>query len=234
MAERTGWIVDVYPVIVVCSDPPKSTNCGAHRSLRRRFISSAFGRNVRRPARGVRALPPTEAQGPNGPDAGEGLERRSSGRFPRVAPVAVANLSEEATAIVKRERATVAARVADLRRQSEAFHRLVDEIDADLSKQDRTLRRMDEMLGLAPQLPLDLQHEELRGQRLREIAVEVLRQRVGPTAEIHYLDWLRLLEAEGLCIGGKDRTATFLTQIRKAPQIEAVRPRSGLYRLKAA
>ena len=148
--------------------------------------------------------------------------------------MAVTSLSKEAVAVVERERGAVAAQVAELRRQSEAFHRLVAEIDADLSQQERTLRHMDEMLGLTPQLPLELQHEELRGQRLREIAVDLLRQRRGPTVEIHYLEWLGILEAEGLRVGGKNRAATFLTQIRKAPEIEPVRPRSGLYRLKSA
>lgn len=149
-------------------------------------------------------------------------------------PVGAVHLSEAATEVVERERIAVAARVADLRRESEALHHLVDQIDTDLKSQERTLRQMEEMLGLAPQLALEAQYEDLRGQRLREIAVELLRQRRGVGAEIHYMDWFALLEAEGVRIGGKNRTATFLTQIRKAPQIESVRPRSGLYRLKAA
>jgi hypothetical protein len=41
------------------------------------------------------------------------------------------------------------------------------------------------------------------------------------------------MTAAGVRIGGKDPTATFLTQIVKSADIESVRPRSGLYRLKA-
>jgi hypothetical protein len=179
-------------------------------------------------ARGARPFRPRRLR------VGWPVSANSSDRAPKVTPVPVANLSEEAAAIVERERAQVAARVHDLRRQSEAFHTLVAEIDADLTQQERTLRHMDELLGLAPQLALEANHEELRGQRLREIAVELLRQRCGAEAEIHYLDWLALLEAEGIRVGGKSRTATFLTQIRKAGEVESVRPRSGIYRLKSA
>ena len=54
------------------------------------------------------------------------------------------------------------------------------------------LRRMDEMLGLAPQLSLEA-HGELRGQKLQEIAVELLRQEEGAGVAVHYRDWFELL-----------------------------------------
>jgi len=93
---------------------------------------------------------------------------------------------------------------------------------------------MDEVLGLAPQLAIEDIGGELRGQRLRAVAVEVLRRRRGVGVEIHYTDWFDLLVREGIRVGGKNPAATFLTQIGKAPEVEAVRPRSGLYRLRAA
>ena len=45
------------------------------------------------------------------------------------------------------------------------------------------------ILGLAPQLPLEVGHEELRGQRLREVAVAVLEERRGPGVVVHYTEW---------------------------------------------
>jgi hypothetical protein len=128
----------------------------------------------------------------------------------------------------------VAARVADLRRQSESLHAVVEQVDGDLASAERLLQRMDEVLGLAPQLAIEDLGEELRGQRLREVAVEVLRLRRGVGVVIHYTEWFELLVREGVRVGGKDAAATFLTQIRKAPEVESVRPRSGLYRLRAA
>jgi hypothetical protein len=147
--------------------------------------------------------------------------------------VAVAHLSKHVHAVVKHERQVVAARLETLRAQSRRLHEVVDQVDADTAETARLLRQMDEMLGIAPQLSLDA-HGELRGQKLQEIAVELLRQRRGVGVEVHYKDWFELLLEAGLVIGGKDPLATFLTQIGRAPNVESVRSRSGLYRLRAA
>jgi hypothetical protein len=90
------------------------------------------------------------------------------------------------------------------------------------------------MLGLAPQLSLESFHGELRGKKLQEIAIEVLRQRRGTEAVVHYKEWFDLLIEAGLRIAGRDPLATFLTQISRAPTVESVRPRSGLYKLRVA
>jgi hypothetical protein len=143
-------------------------------------------------------------------------------------------LSDQARSVVEREREAVVARVEDLHRQSAALHTVVDGVDLDLERAERLLRQMDEMLGLAPQLALEAIDGELRGQRLREIAVQILRERKGTGIEIHYTEWFALVTKAGVRVGGKAPLATFLTQIGKAPEVESVRPRSGLYRLKSA
>jgi hypothetical protein len=143
------------------------------------------------------------------------------------------DLSEEARGVVAEEREAVTVRVADLRRQSESIHAVAEQVDRDLASAERLLRRMDEELCLAPQLAIEDLGGELRGRRLREVAVEVLRQRRGAGVVIHYTEWFELVVREGVQIGGKNPAATFLTQISKAPEIESVRPRSGLYRLRA-
>lgn len=143
-------------------------------------------------------------------------------------------LSEGARRVIASEREAVAARVGELRRQSASLHLVVDQVDADLVSAERLLRRIDEMLGLASQLAIEDLRDELRGQRLREVAVAVLRERRGIGAVIHYREWFDLVTQEGVRVGGKNPDATFLTQIAKAPQVESVRPRSGLYRLVAA
>ncbi len=147
--------------------------------------------------------------------------------------MAVAHLSEHVHDVVKRERQVVADRLEALRAQSRRLHEVVDQVDADAAETARLLRQMDEMLGLAPQLSLDA-HGELRGQKLQEIAVELLRQKKGVGVEVHYKDWYGLLLEAGLVVGGKDPLATFLTQVGRAANVESVRPRSGLYRLRAA
>jgi hypothetical protein len=92
---------------------------------------------------------------------------------------------------------------------------------------------MDEMLGIASQLSLEAPCE-LRGQKLQEIAVELLRKKKGAGVEVHYRDWFELLLQAGVRVAGKDPLGSFLTQISRADSVESVRPRSGLYRLRAA
>lgn len=157
-----------------------------------------------------------------------------SGPVRTFAVVSVLDLSLEAKAVVTREREAVAGRVNDLKRQSAAVHDLVDGVDKELAGATGLLRQIDEMLGLAPQVPMETLVDELKGQRLREAAVQILRQRCGVGEAIHYMEWFALLEEAGIRIGGKNAVATFLTQLSEAPQVESVRPRSGLYRLKSA
>jgi hypothetical protein len=144
------------------------------------------------------------------------------------------SLSEHVRDTVEREREVVAARLAALQEQSRRLHELADAVDVDIDETARLLRSIDEMLGLAPQLSIDSMHRELRGRKLQEIAVELLRQKRAPGTVIHYREWFELLPEAGLCVVGKDPLATFLTQIARAPAVESVRPRSGLYRLRAA
>lgn len=77
-------------------------------------------------------------------------------------------------------------------------------------------------------------HEDLRGTKLQEIAIELLRERPGADAVVHYRDWFELVADAGLRVAGESPLGTFLTQIARAPAVESVRPRSGLYRLRSA
>jgi hypothetical protein len=145
----------------------------------------------------------------------------------------VNDLSEHVQQAVAQERDVVAARLEALRGQAARLHELVDRVDADVRETDRMLRRMDEMLGLAPQLSLEAQGE-LGGQKLQEIAVQLLREKKGVGVEVHYRDWFDLLLDHGIRVAGKDPLGSFLTQVSRAGAVESVRPRSGLYRLRAA
>lgn len=147
--------------------------------------------------------------------------------------MAVTHLSEHVQEAVTKERGLVAARLEALRGQSQRLHELADQVDADVTEAARLLRQMDEMLGLAPQLSLDT-HGELRGHKLQEIAVELLRQKRGSGVEVHYRDWFALLLETGIRVAGKDPLGSFLTQVSRSPAVESVRPRSGLYRLRSA
>jgi hypothetical protein len=148
--------------------------------------------------------------------------------------VATVSLTDHVRVTVEKEREVVEARLVALQEQSKRLHDLVAAVDADVTETARLLRNIDEMLGLAPQLSLEALHGELRGRKLQEIAVELLRQKRAPGVEIHYTDWFGLLTEAGLQVAGRDPLATFLTQVSKAADVESVRPRSGLYRLRSA
>ncbi len=149
--------------------------------------------------------------------------------------MSVVALSEHVRQAVAEEREQVKARLDGLRAQAERLHRLVDRLDREVESNTRMLRQMDEMLGIAPQLALDVQGE-LRGRRLQEVAIQLLRdrQRETPGVAVHYRDWYDLMIDAGLQVAGQDPVATFLTQVSRSPAVESVRPRSGLYRLRCA
>ena len=143
----------------------------------------------------------------------------------------VRHLSEQVLEQVRREHPVILDRVAELRAQSQRLHTLTERADMELAEATLMLRGIEEMLGLAPQLSLDAFGKELRGRRLREIAVELLRKRRQPGEIVHYREWYDLVLAAGIRVAGKDPLATFLTQVSQAPEVRSVRHRSGLYQL---
>jgi hypothetical protein len=88
-----------------------------------------------------------------------------------------------------------------------------------------------EMIGAEDQLSIVELSDELRGERLREIAARVLWRHFRVGDVVHYRQWLDLVVAEGHQIGGKNPTATFLTQVARVESVERVGKRSGLYKL---
>jgi hypothetical protein len=83
------------------------------------------------------------------------------------------------------------------------------------------------------QLSLVHLSDQLRGERLRDVAAEVLWRHHSAGEVVHYKEWFQLVVADGYRIGGKDPSATFLTQVARVNSVERVGRRSGLYRLVA-
>jgi hypothetical protein len=144
------------------------------------------------------------------------------------------SLSEHLRDAAAAERALVADRVAELREQARRMHELTAAVDEDLAANLRLLGQLDEMLGVAPQLSMTDADDVLRGQRLRDVAIQILKRHKGESVAVHYREWYELVVHEGHRIAGKDPVATFLTQVSRAVEVESVGRRSGLYRLRAA
>jgi hypothetical protein len=62
-------------------------------------------------------------------------------------------------------------------------------------------------------------HGFLSGAMIRIVSVRLLAATENATRAIHYLDWLRLLEASGYGIKGQDPAAALLTQVGRSPVV---------------
>lgn len=125
-------------------------------------------------------------------------------------------------------------RVADGRERAARLRALAEHAEAQATRDERMLGELESALGIAAQLRLEDFDPRLRGQRLEEIAIELLRARPDFGQPIHYREWFALLRRAGHRVAGRDPLATFLAQLNRSPAVEAVGQRSGLYRLCAA
>lgn len=132
------------------------------------------------------------------------------------------------------ERAQLIERWGQCQQRYERCMGEAEEAAKEAERYARTIRELGEILGVEDQLSIVNLSDEIRGERLREVATEVLwrHHRVGEV--VHYKEWLELVVREGHRVGGKNPTATFLTQVARVDTVERVGKRSGLYRLIAA
>lgn len=128
----------------------------------------------------------------------------------------------------------MAIRVREGRERADRLRALAEHSEAQAARDEQLLAELEAALGLADQLRLDDLDPRLGGQRLEQIAVELLRQQRQFGDTIHYRDWFALIRKAGYEVTGKDPLATFLTQLRRSDSVESVGRRSGLYRLRVA
>jgi hypothetical protein len=141
--------------------------------------------------------------------------------------------NSETTEAVLTEYRLVRGRIIEQRMQVERLRALVERLEEQVARDERFLTELESACGLADQLRIEELDPVLRGERLREVALEVLAEEIGPGREIHYRDWFGLLQRAGHQIGGRDPLATFLAQVNRADGVVSIGRRSGLYRLAA-
>jgi len=141
------------------------------------------------------------------------------------------SLSESFVESARAEREKLTAEWRDCIARHEEHAQLADEAAAQAARYAQTIRELGEMIGAEDQLSIVELSDELRGERLREIAARVLWRHFRVGDVVHYRQWLDLVVAEGHQIGGKNPTATFLTQVARVESVERVGKRSGLYKL---
>lgn len=132
------------------------------------------------------------------------------------------------------ERDRLAALLTEAQERADHFEALAAEAREEAKSLADSVRAIEEVAGLAPQLALCAISEELRGERLREVALEVLQRLSASGDPVHYRVWFDALVESGYRISGRDPLATFLTQVTRIKKVQSIGGRSGLYRLKMA
>jgi hypothetical protein len=143
-----------------------------------------------------------------------------------------ASLSKDFRGALEREYRALATSVSTARERADRLRALAEQAEEQAARDERALRDVEGLLGLAPQMRLEQLDERLRGQRLREIAVEVLSEHHGHEEPLHYRQWYTLLTGLGYTVAGRDPLATFLAQVTRAPEVRRIGRRSGLYALR--
>ena len=125
-------------------------------------------------------------------------------------------------------------RVAEGRERIARLRVLAEAAERQLEGDEAFLRQLRGLLGQSDQLCLDTLDSHLRGQRVREVAVDILERRSAADDEgVHYREWYGWLREAGYTVSGRDPLATFLAQVSRSPDVERVGgPRSGRYRPK--
>jgi hypothetical protein len=134
---------------------------------------------------------------------------------------------------LEQEYRALVAQVVEQRKRADRLRMLADHLEENAARDEHLLGELAALLGKDPQLRLEDLDARVRGQRLREIAVEVLRREIGPGKPIHYKQWYGLLTAAGYQVAGRDPVATFLAQVHRAGEVERIGKRTGRYQLVA-
>ena len=134
----------------------------------------------------------------------------------------------------KAERDLLSSCLADARERLEHFENLAAKAREEVHSLIDSIRAIEEVAGLATQLAMCGLSEELRGERLRDVALDVLTRLSTSGDPVHYRAWFEALVESGYRVSGRDPLAVFLTQITRIDEVESVGGRSGLYRLRLA
>jgi len=139
--------------------------------------------------------------------------------------------ADRAPTPIEAEYAALAAQVIEQRERADRLRILADQLNENAARDEYLLAELAALLGRDSQMRLEDLDQRLRGQRLREVAMEILRRDVGPGAAIHYKKWYGLLLAAGHKVGGRDPIATFLTQVHRCDDVERIGQRTGRFQL---
>lgn len=143
----------------------------------------------------------------------------------------ISELVARSDRVLEAERGALVERIALLQQRVELHRSVFERLEEQLAREQHLLREIEELQDRRPQLRLERLDRELKGRRLQEVAVEVLRRRAGSDAVVHYREWFSMLQAEGFEVAGRNPVNTFLTNVNRSAAVQRIGERSGLYRL---
>jgi hypothetical protein len=146
-----------------------------------------------------------------------------------VSSLVAGRLASDVDATLRKECRVLATAIAEGRERAERLQELADRAREQANRDEQALRDLRRTLGLDPQMSMDGLDDRLRGRRLQEIAIQVLARSPRAGEPVHYREWYALLRTAGYTVGGKDPVATFLASVSRAPHVESVGRRTGLY-----
>lgn len=139
--------------------------------------------------------------------------------------------SDEAIEVLLAERRRLMGRLEQEEEQLESLRAVVEDLADRVARGKQVLAEINSALGKEPQLRLEEADLRLRGQRLEQVAIEILTSHRDRAEPVHYRDWFELLRGNGYLVAGKTPLDTFLAQINRSKAVERVGRRTGLYRL---
>lgn len=144
-------------------------------------------------------------------------------------------LSEDFRESAIAERDKLIGRYEKARSEHEELLQLSNEAALEAERHLKTIRELGELLGIEDQLSIVELTPELRGERLRSVAADIVFRHFKPgDPPFHYKQWLELVVADGHRVGGKNPSATFLTQVAHVSGVVRIGRRTGMYQVVAA
>ena len=87
-------------------------------------------------------------------------------------------LSKELETALAAEWRSLTQRIEDQRERADRLRALADQVQEQAHRDELLLAELEGLVGLAPELRLETLNQELRGRRLQEVAIEILRSDV--------------------------------------------------------
>jgi LPS O-antigen subunit length determinant protein (WzzB/FepE family) len=146
---------------------------------------------------------------------------------------AALDVADSAEQQLAQEYLTMRTRLIEARERANRLRRLAEHLEARVADEEHALRELEGALGMRAQLQIEQLDRALRGRRVAEVAVAILKRELQPGQVVDYKDWFALLQSAGFRVAAKDPLGSFLAHVSRSSEVESLGDRSGRYRLRS-